>query len=101
MSPIRIYLHEMKQIGDRMVKFGVGSRRDAEGRVDLGRADNKGDQVLHSLLLFSSSSLFCVDTLKNGESCPPHFFRPVARRRTLLGDQELKTDRQTEMKVEF
>ena len=39
-----------------------------------------------TLLSLLSSALgsflfFCVDTLRNGESCPPHFFRPVARGR--------------------
>ena len=72
MRPVRIYLHEMKQIGDRMVKFGRGSRMEGPICAD-------DDPVLHSLLLFVSV-LCCVDTLKNGESCPPHFFRPVARR---------------------
>ena len=37
--------------------------------------------ALSSLLFFRSFLFFCVDTLRNGESCPPHFFRPVARGR--------------------
>ena len=41
----------------------------------VGRSEQRTTTKFCTLLF---SLPFCVDTLKNGESCPTHFFRPVA-----------------------
>ena len=46
----------------------------------MGRQRRRPSFALSSSFV-RSFLFFCVDTLRNGESCPPHFFRPVARGR--------------------